>query len=208
MKLDAIVAQGCRPVGPMYQVVEGDRNIILKVQETQSDAPAQPPLEALQALAKDLTPEERELAQQSLFIGIAQSEFKPVLEPGDFLIRNLMGVDPRAGAVAIGDRVRPGMRIQFHLRDAKTSAEDLEALLRQYSGQGDGASPVGALMFACLGRGERLYEKPNFDSQMFNQYVADAPLSGFFCNGEIGPVGQTTFVHGYTSVFGILRQPN
>ncbi|MEO0410069.1 MAG: FIST N-terminal domain-containing protein [Cyanobacteria bacterium P01_A01_bin.135] len=206
--LDAIVAQGCRPVGPMYQVVEGDRNIILKVQETAGSGTPLPPLEALQELAADLTPEERELAQQSLFVGVAQSGFKQVLEPGDFLIRNLMGVDPRGGALAIGDRVRPGMRIQFHLRDAGASADDLETLLRQYKGQQPGVSSAGALMFACLGRGERLYQKPNFDSQMFRQYVEDTPLSGFFCNGEIGPVGQTTFVHGYTSVFGILRQPD
>ncbi|MGF1514322.1 MAG: FIST N-terminal domain-containing protein [Elainellaceae cyanobacterium] len=227
--LDAIVAQGCRPIGPIYQVVEGDRNVILKVQETSSDAEPEPPLKALQALADDLTPEERELAQQALFIGVAQSEFKQVLEQGDFLIRNLMGVDPRGGALAIGDRVRPGMRIQFHLRDAKTSADDLEALLhqyhqtqqiddgspealqtlmRQYGQKQNGPSSAGALLFSCLGRGENLYRKPNFDSQMFNHYVQGTPLSGFFCNGEIGPVGQTTFVHGYTSVFGILRQPD
>jgi len=208
--LDAIVAQGCRPVGPIYQVVEGDRNIILQVQDTTSDADPRPPLEALQELANDLTPEERELAQQALFVGVAQSEFKQVLEPGDFLIRNLMGVDPKGGALAIGDRARPGMRIQFHLRDAKTSADDLETLLRQYqqNQERQTASPVGALMFACLGRGERLYQEANFDSKLFNQYLQDTPLSGFFCNGEIGPVGQTTFVHGYTSVFGILRQPD
>ncbi|MGF1538180.1 MAG: FIST N-terminal domain-containing protein [Elainellaceae cyanobacterium] len=210
--LDAIVAQGCRPIGPIYQVVEGDRNVILKVQETGSDTDPEPPLNALQELANDLTPEERELAQQALFIGVAQSEFKRVLEQGDFLIRNLMGVDPRGGALAIGDRVRPGMRIQFHLRDAKTSADDLEGLLRQYqmnqtSPQQKGSSPVGALLFSCLGRGEHLYKEANFDSQMFNRYVQGTPLSGFFCSGEIGPVGQTTFVHGYTSVFGILREP-
>ncbi|HEY9642461.1 MAG TPA: FIST C-terminal domain-containing protein, partial [Coleofasciculaceae cyanobacterium] len=128
------------------------------------------------------------------------------LEQGDFLIRTLIGVDPRTGAIAIGDRVRPGQRIRFHLRDADASADDLEMLLKRY--QPEIAAPVGALIFACMGRGEGLYQEPNFDSQLFSRYFPHVPLSGFFCNGEIGPVGGTTFLHGYTSVFGICRSVN
>jgi len=108
--------------------------------------------------------------------------------------------------MAIGDRVRPGQRIQFHLRDAEASEDDLTMLLERYQNQDQTSSPVGALMFACLGRGEGLYNRPNFDSRLFTRYL-NVPLSGFFCNGEIGPVGNTTFLHGYTSVFGICRQP-
>lgn len=206
--METIVAQGCRPIGQPFRVVEGDRNIMIRI----APEAAQPgsatdstPLEALQALLQDLSEEDRELAQHSLFVGIAQSEFKQQLEQGDFLIRNLLGVDPRAGAVAIGDRVRPGQRIQFHLRDADASAIDLETLLRRYRAQSGQASAAGALMFSCLGRGEGLYGKPNFDSALFQRYIAHTPVSGFFCNGEIGPVGSTTFLHGYTSVFGICR---
>lgn len=206
--METIVAQGCRPIGQPFRVVEGDRNIMIKI----APEAAQPgstadstPLEALQALLQDLSDADRELAQHSLFVGIAQSEFKQQLEQGDFLIRNLLGVDPRAGAVAIGDRVRPGQRIQFHLRDADASAIDLETLLRRYQAQSGQASAAGALMFSCLGRGAGLYGKPNFDSALFQRYIAHTPVSGFFCNGEIGPVGSTTFLHGYTSVFGICR---
>ena len=165
------------------------------------------PLEVLRDLIQTLSEDDRELAQHSLFVGVAQSEFKQDLEQGDFLIRNLLGVDPRVGAIAIGDRIRPGQRIQFHLRDAATSADDLEMLLQRYQKDaGVRSSPVGALMFACLGRGEALYGEPNFDSQLFREYLDNIPLSGFFCNGEIGPVGNSTFLHGYTSVFGICRQ--
>jgi len=210
--LDTIVAQGCRPIGDLCQVVEGDRNIIISVQNQPGpgNPSVQPPLEVLQNLVTTLSPEDRELAQSSLSIGIAQSEFKPKLEQGDFLIRTLMGVDPRQGAIAIGDRVRPGMRIQFHLRDAHTSIEDLEGLLQRYlkdSAQAD-STPIGTLMFACIGRGQSLYEKPNVDSELLRRYLPSLPLSGFFCNGEIGPVGGTTFIHGFTSVFGIIRQPH
>jgi small ligand-binding sensory domain FIST len=210
--LDAIVAQGCRPIGKPYRVTEGERNIILGLEESieAADLPrgdSQPPLKLLRELLQTLSPEDRELAQNSLFIGLVRDEFKLTLDRGDFLIRNLIGVDPRMGAIAIGDRVRPGQRIQFHLRDAQTSAEDLEVLLQKYQDCHDGTSAAGALMFACLGRGESLYGEPDFDSRLFHRYLQDVSLSGFFCNGEIGPVGGTTFLHGYTSVFGICRQP-
>jgi small ligand-binding sensory domain FIST len=146
------------------------------------------------------------LAQNSLFVGVAMDEFKVALQQGDFLIRGILGVDPSAGAIAIGDRVRPGQRLQFQLRDAEASAEDLELLLQQYQDQrGSEPSAVAALMFSCLGRGEGLYGKPNFDSQLFSRYLNDIPIGGFFCGGEIGPVAGSTFLHGYTSVFGICR---
>ena len=200
--LETIVAQGCRAIGDIYQVTEAERNIILQL--TDSNGNTDTPLTLLRKLISSLSPEDQELAQHSLFIGVARDEFKLELQPGDFLIRNLVGVDPKYGAIAIGDRIRAGQRIQFHLRDAKASATDLETLLAKYCNQTDNLSPSGALMFSCLGRGEGLYGKPNFDSHLFQRYLTTTPLSGFFCNGEIGPVGNSTFLHGYTSVFGIL----
>ncbi|MBD1849014.1 FIST C-terminal domain-containing protein [Leptolyngbya sp. FACHB-711] len=217
--LETIVAQGCRPIGQLHRIVEAERNIVLKVEAQMDDVEplllggsraGQPraPLEVLQDLLQTLSEDDRELAQHSLYIGVAQSAFKQNPEQGDFLIRNLLGVDPRTGAIAVGDRVRPGQRIQFHLRDAKTSGDDLQLLLERYQMQTQRTqqpSPMGALMFSCVGRGEGLYNQPNFDSQLFSRYMQHIPLSGFFCNGEIGPVGGTTFLHGYTSVFGICR---
>lgn len=199
--LDTIVAQGCKPIGKPCQVTKGERNIILELDE-------QIPLVVLRDIIANLSEEDRVLAQRSLFIGLAMDEFKQDLQQGDFLIRNILGVDPSAGAIAIGDLVRPGQRLQFHLRDAKASAQDLELLLQKYQlNNSDEPNPIGALMFSCLGRGENLYGKPNFDSGLFKQYLNDIPLAGFFCGGEIGPVGGSTFLHGYTSVFGICRQP-
>jgi small ligand-binding sensory domain FIST len=217
--LDAIVAQGCRPIGQPYLVTEGERNIMLALDQADTSSFSSvggarvsqkgTPLEVLQDLIQTLDEEDRELAQNSLFIGVAQSEFKQTLEQGDFLIRQLIGVDPRVGAIAIGDRIRPGQRVQFHLRDANASAEDLETLLLRYTSSHPAHTLAGsgALMFSCTGRGEGLYGRPNFDSQLFDRYLPHLSLSGFFCNGEIGPVGGSTFLHGFTSVFGIFRQP-
>lgn len=216
--LETIVAQGCRPIGQPYRVTKGERNIILQLEQESDTGELSPggsgesrsPLEALQELVQNLSEADRQLAQNSLFVGVVRDEFKQKLEAGDFLIRNLLGVDPRVGAIAIGDRVRPGQRIQFHLRDAEASKQDLQALLTRYRQEHPNSSQLagnaGALMFSCLGRGEGLYGEPNFDSGQFQRYL-NIPLSGLFCNGEIGPVGDGTFLHGYTSVFGIVRQP-
>jgi small ligand-binding sensory domain FIST len=213
--LETIVAQGCRPIGQPFLVKEAERNVLLALElqtiddagELSSRSEHRPPLQVLQELVQDLSENDRNLAQTALFVGIAQSEFKLKLEQGDFLIRQLIGVDPKTGALAIGDRIRPGQRIQFHLRDADAAALDLETLLKRYQSQSlDRASPSGALLFACLGRGESLYDEADFDSRLFRRYVP-VPLTGFFCNGEIGPVGSSTFLHGFTAVFGIFRQP-
>lgn len=211
--LETIVAQGCRPIGQPYRVTKGERNVLLELAEQEGDSSLNAcdgkvgaPLEVLQKLLEKLNEADRQLAQHSLFVGVARDEFKQHLESGDFLIRHLLGVDPRVGAIAIGDRVRPGQRIQFHLRDAQTSAEDLEILLQKHQKASPGTQEVGALMFSCLGRGEGLYGQPNFDSRMLHRYVGNIPIGGFFCSGEIGPVGGSTFLHGYTSVFGICRQ--
>lgn len=198
--VDAVVAQGCRPIGKPLQVTESQRNVILSLA-------GDPPLEVLQNLVSHLSPEDQLLVRHSLFIGLLMDEFKAQPEPGDFLIRVIMGVDPRKGAVAIGDRVRPGQTVQFHLRDARTSELDLRSVLERYRDRvlPQGGSSAGALMFSCLGRGEQLYGEVDFDSTVFREVVGDIPMGGFFCNGEIGPVGKTTFLHGYTSSFGIFR---
>ncbi|MGB3572155.1 MAG: FIST N-terminal domain-containing protein [Phormidesmis sp.] len=216
--MEAIVAQGCRPIGELYRVSEGDRNIMLKLEPDSADdgGLGKPPLEILQNIFQGMSEEDRELAQNALFLGVAQSGFKPSLSRRDFLIRNLVGVDPKSGAIAVADKIRSGMRVQFHIRDAQTSEEDLEQLLQRYRVESlenqlektkPIASPVGALLFACTGRGEGLYDQPNFDSDLFEKYLGPLPIGGFFCNGEIGPVGATTFLHGFTSVFGICCQP-
>ncbi|MEA5552195.1 FIST N-terminal domain-containing protein [Anabaena cylindrica UHCC 0172] len=197
--LETIVAQGCRPIGEPLQVTKAERNIILELDE-------KVPLVVLRDLIGNLSEEEKMLAQHSLFVGLAMNEFKLSLKQGDFLIRNLLGVDPSAGAIAIGDRVRPGQRLQFHLRDAQASAEDLEFLLQEYQDQSNNeSSPSAALMFSCVGRGAGLYGKSNFDSELFQRYLNNIPMGGCFCGGEIGPVSGRTLLHGYTSVFAICR---
>jgi small ligand-binding sensory domain FIST len=193
--VDTIVAQGCRPIGDPMFVTRADRQLLLELDGRR-------PVEVLAELLERLDPRDQELARRSLFLGLVmrpQQEYRQ----GDFLIRNLIGLDSKTGALAIGALLAPGTVVQFHLRDAETSRHDLETLLARY--QPAGPAPAGSLLFSCLGRGAHLYGRPDHDTAAFHQAVGAIPLGGFFCNGEIGPVHGTTFVHGYTSAFGVFR---
>jgi small ligand-binding sensory domain FIST len=196
--VDTIVAQGCRPVGQIMTISKCRQNLLLEVDD-------RPPLEVLRELYMSSNQRDQELMQNSLFLGVVMDDFVDQPRRGDFLVRNVIGLDARTGAMAIGELLREGQRVQFHLRDALTSAEDLSALLNRYTGETRDSQAQGALLFSCLGRGEYLYGRPDHDTEMFRDSIGVVPLGGFFCNGEIGQVGGTTFLHGYTSSFGIFR---
>ena len=124
---------------------------------------------------------------------------------GDFLVRNVIGADEADGAIAVGELVRDGQVVQFHVRDAEAADEDLRAMLDKYVEKLGDREPAGGLLFQCLGRGQLLFGAPDHDTDMFRDKVAPVSIAGFFCNGEIGPVGGSTFLHGYTSSFALFR---
>jgi small ligand-binding sensory domain FIST len=203
-RLDPVVAQGCRPIGPVFEVDRAERNV---VQRLSSSGSSGTPVACLQAILETLTPQERDLVRHSLFLGVARSSFQLASggegsEDPAFLVRNLIGVDPRTGSVAVGERLRVGQQVQFQLRDADASRqEQRQLLLRQQRRQ---AEPLAALLFACLGRGAGLYGEPNGDVQACRDLFRTVPMAGAFCNGEIGPVGGASHLHGYTASWGFL----
>ena len=196
--MDTIVAQGCRPIGEPVKVSKCDGTLLTGMD-------GQPPLELLQSVYEGLDENDKSLVQTSLFLGIEMDPLKDNPQQGDFLIRNIMGVEREIGGIHVGTLLREGQLVQFHLRDKAMSAEDLKLMLTRYKANKNFKNTSGALLFSCLGRGQYLYGKPNHDSDMFHDHIGDIPLGGFFCNGEIGPVGKTTFLHGYTSSFGIFH---
>jgi small ligand-binding sensory domain FIST len=183
-------------VGQPLRITGCKENILLSLN-------GQPPVTILQTLFADLPDRDRQLMKQALFVGIAMTSTKEKLEPGDFLIRNILGVDNEHGSLAIGAPLRVGQTVQFHLRDAKSSSEDLRSVFERV---GEIKTQTrGALLFSCVGRGNALYGRPDHDTAFFAENVGPVPLGGFFCNGEIGPVGGTSYLHGYTSSFGLFR---
>ena len=196
--MDTIVAQGCRPIGIPVKISKCSGTLL-------SEMNGQAPLELLESINEGLDENDKRLVQTSLFLGIEMDPLKDDPQQGDFLIRNIMGADRASGGIQIGAMLREGQLVQFHLRDKDMSAEDLKLVLNRYKTSENSKKASGALLFSCMGRGQYLYGKPNHDSDMFRDQIGDIALGGFFCNGEIGPVGKTTFLHGYTSSFGIFH---
>ena len=120
---------------------------------------------------------------------------------GDFLIRGVVGADEQSGAVAIGDVVDVGSTVQFHVRDARSADEDLQAMVGSVD-----RSPVGALLFTCNGRGIRMFGEPDHDARVIQQRLGGLPLAGFFCAGELGPVGGRNFLHGFTASMALFYE--
>jgi small ligand-binding sensory domain FIST len=191
IKIRSIVSQGCRPIGQHMVITRAEENII-------AELGGQAPLLRLQQLWQELSPRDQQLFQQGLHIGRVINEYQGQFQRGDFLVRNVLGLDRESGALAITDQVRVGQTVQFHVRDAETADEDLHALL-QTDRKGHAERPAGALLFTCNGRGTHLFAEPHHDARTIRAEVGAVPLAGFFAAGELGPVGGQNFIHGFTA---------
>ena len=192
VRLLGVTSQGCTPIGETWTLTKVEQNIIHQIGN-------RPAYEVLAETFNALTPDQQKTARGNLFIGLVVNEYLEDFHRGDFLIRNLLGADPRSGSIAVGAMPRLGQTIQFQRRSATAATEDMDELLTRARRQ-LGAAPVyGGCLCSCNGRGQNLFGRPNHDAQMVQQRLGPMGLAGFFCNGEIGPVGDRSFLHGYTA---------
>ena len=185
-----VVSQGCRPIGRPLVVTKARENVILEVG-------GQAPVRYLHDLFETLPERDKELFQRGLHIGLVTNEYLESFDRGDFLIRNLYAIDRQTGALVVTDRVRVGQTVQFQLRDATTADDDLRSLLRADRAKHPPAA--GALLFTCNGRGTRLFPEPDHDAKALAEELGPIPNAGFFAAGELGPVGGTNHIHGFTA---------
>jgi small ligand-binding sensory domain FIST len=183
----SLVSQGCRPIGTPLIVTQANRNTLQQIA-------TKPPMQVINEIYDRSSKEEQKLIEAGIFIGRVIDEYKKDFAQGDFLIRNLLNADRASSAITVMDTIPIGTTVQFHIRDAKTSSEDLQSLLQSHSKKCN-----GALVFNCNGRGTRLYPDINHDLNLINQTLNHPPLAGFFCAGEIGPIGGSNFIHGHTA---------
>ena len=192
-----VVSQGCRPIGRHMIITKARDNVILELG-------GKPALVQLQQLWEELGPDEQTLVRQGLHVGRVLSEYKDEFQHGDFLVRNVVGLDRGSGAIAITDRVRVGQTVQFHVRDAATADEDLHQLL-QIDLSAHERRPGGALLFTCNGRGTRLFDAPHHDARVVRSEAGEIPVAGFFAQGELGPVGGQNCMHGFTASLALFE---
>jgi small ligand-binding sensory domain FIST len=192
VKLVGVTSQGCTPIGDTWTLTRVEQNIIHEIGN-------RPAYEVLAETFNRLAPEEQKKARGNLFIGLVINEYLEEFHRGDFLIRNLLGADPRSGSIAVGALPRLGQTVQFQRRSAAAATEDMDELLNRARSKLGGAPVYGGCLCSCNGRGQSLFGRPNHDAEMVQQRLGPIGLTGFFCNGEIGPVGEKNFLHGYTA---------
>ena len=192
VKLAGVTSQGCTPIGETWTLTKVEQNIIHEIGN-------RPAYQVLAETFNGLPEEEQKSARGNLFIGLVVNEYLDEFHRGDFLIRNLLGADPKSGSIAVGALPRLGQTIQFQRRSAAAATEDMNELLTRTRRNLGDATVYGGCLCSCNGRGQNLFGRPNHDAQMVQQRLGPMGLAGFFCNGEIGPVGEKNFLHGYTA---------
>jgi small ligand-binding sensory domain FIST len=193
------VTQGCTPIGEPYVITHAEANVIQRIG-------SRPALEILTEAIRANPDTEARIRHAGVFAGLAMDSAKSPLERGDFLVRNLVGADQSSGALAVAERVRIGQTVQFQIRDAQASRQDLLAMLDELAGRLHGRRPAFGCYFDCAGRGRGLFGVPDHDVTLIRERLGEFPLVGFFGNGEFAPIGRRNFFHNYTGALVIFPE--
>jgi small ligand-binding sensory domain FIST len=192
VKLEGVISQGCTPIGESWTLTRVEKNLIHHIGN-------RPAYAVLAETFQKLPPDEQRRSQGNLLIGLVVNEYREDFHRGDFLVRNLIGGDPQSGVLAVGALPRMGQMMQFQRRDAAAATEDMNEMLASARAQLGGATIYGGCLCCCNGRGRRLFGRANHDTEMVQERLGPLGLAGFFCNGEIGPVGGKNYLHGFTA---------
>jgi len=178
------LSQGCSPIGPHRTVTNAQRNILITLD-------GQPALDVLKSDIGEILARDLMRIGGYIFVGLPI----PGSDTGDYLVRNLVGIDPNEGLVAVGDLVEPGRELMFCRRDAATARQDLDRMLLALKARLSGP-PRGAVYYSCLGRGANLFGPDSAELKQIRDTLGDFPLVGFYANGEISQ----DRLYGYTGV--------
>jgi len=178
------LTQGCSPLGPKHEITSAQHNVIIRLD-------GRPALEVFKEDIGEQLSRDLNRIGGHVFAGL------PIKgsDTGDYLVRNLVGIDPANGLIAIGERVQVNGSVMFCKRDAKTANEDMARMLGSIK-QGMFSRPRGGVYYSCLGRGASLFGPNSEELKMIREALGEFPLVGFFCNGEISH----NRLYGYTGV--------
>ena len=188
IEIEPLVSQGARPFGIPMKVTRTDGRLL-------HDLDGTPALQRAEQALRTLTAEEAALFQRQPLLGVSPGR------PGGYLVRDVLGIDRSTGGLAVAYPLGTGDHVQFCLRDAESASSELDSLLA-----GSGDDTAAALMFSCLGRGERFFGRRDHDAEALRRRFGPIAAGGFFCNGEIGPVHGRPQLHGYTNSMALFRR--
>lgn len=177
--------QGCSPIGPVHEITKARNNIAISLDH-------RPALEVMKTDIGEVLSKDLSKIGGYIFVALPI----PSSDTGDYLVRNLIGLDPEQGLVAIGDQIEDQPRMMFCRRDGNTAREDLMNMLARLSKRIGDNRIRGGIYISCLGRGRYQFGENSEELKIIQQQLGDFPIVGFFANGEI----YNGRLYGYTGV--------
>lgn len=182
------LSQGCTPIGPVRTITEAHRNVVMAVD-------GRPALEVFKEDIGELLA--RDLQRVGGYIYVAFPI--PGSDTGDYLVRNLTGIDPERGWLAVGELVQAGRQLMFCRRDHAAAEQDLRRMLADVKRRA-GKPPKAAVYYSCVARGPHLFGPESEELKLVREVLGDPPLVGFYANGEIS----NNRLYGYTGVLALF----
>ena len=193
------ITQGCQPVGEPMVVTKAHDNLILELD-------GRPAFEVFVELVGKPFQQDLRRALAFVFAGLPPDPRQTEIEPGQYLVRNIIGVDPQKGILAVAQPVEAGQPLIFTLRDGQRAREDLGQMLERQAARLEGRTPRVGLYFNCCARGSGLYGVPGIDTAYIKQALGDVPVIGFFGNYELGPLAGANHLLTYTGVLALVTE--
>lgn len=193
------ITQGCQPItGPMV-ITKAERNLIREIDHRAA-------FEVFATVLKGPLADDLRRALMFVFVGLPASSEQSSIAPGQYVVRNIIGVDPAEGVLAVSEIVREGEPIIFTLRDGQRARDDLGQMLDRQARKLDGRRPSFGVYFNCCARGSSLYGIPGIDSAYIHQHLGDFPLIGMFGGYELAPLGNANHLFAYTGVLALITE--
>lgn len=194
------VTQGCRPLGSPMRVTGAHENLVLEVE-------GRPALDVLRERAPDGMLDDPERAIEYLFVGLVPGPATTAPQGPEYLIRNLVALDPDTGVLGVGAPVEEGQRIVFAVREGRTAREDLQRTAAALAADRSGIDYRFGLYFNCVARGRSLYGEDGVDARILREAFPSVPILGFFCNAELAPAAGVNRLFTYTGVLVLVGDP-
>lgn len=193
------ITQGCQPITQSMTITKAENNLIHEIDH-------QPALEVFAKLLKGPLAEDLRRALMVLFVGLPADRNENSVAAGKYLVRNIIGLDPEKGIVAVADQVSEGQSMIFALRDGQRARDDLQEMLQRQLARLNGQRPAFGFYFNCCARGSSLYGISGIDAAYIRQALGDFPLIGMFGGYELAPLGRANHLFAYTGVLVLVTE--